>query len=95
MNYKQCCHDLTDLIIQHKKLQRDFQTLLMSNSNTIYKLSKQQIMTKNRLAIEQELRQNGFPPHLIKRVSYKMYTSSRPASNFSKQTGLLRKTVNN
>ena len=95
MNYKQCCNDLTDLIIEHKKLQRNFQTLLISNSNTIYKMSKQQQQNKNRVAIEQELRQNGFPPHLIKRVSYKMYKSSRPSSNYSKHTGLLKKTVDN
>ena len=91
MNHKKYCDDL---MIKYKKLQRDFQSLLLSNSNTIYTFSKQQKKSRNRSTIEQELRQNGFPPHLIKRVSYKMYSSSRPASNYSKQTGLLKKTVN-
>lgn len=74
-----CCDDL-------KKLQKQLQLLLIANGEFMQLISKGKKQPPN----NNNLISRGFSPKVVKSVAAKMKRSGRPASHFSKKTGLLK-----
>lgn len=79
--YYDCCQDL-------KKVQKQLQQVLIANGELIQLMDKQKKLTPN----NNNLISHGFSPKIVKSVASKMKRTGRPASHFSKKTGLLKST---
>tara|TARA_B100001094_G_scaffold268965_1_gene272918 strand:- start:7870 stop:8160 length:291 start_codon:yes stop_codon:yes gene_type:complete len=92
-----CCSDLQKLQTQFQKLQKQFKLLLQSAGNSNMELTKLKTKKENNNVFynaedpEQNLIRKGYSPRVVKRVASKMRSSGRPATDYSKRTGNLKK----